>query len=597
MELIVPYIDELRGLDARMVRLAEFLGISCETIALARNADPVEFLNKHVPEQCTCFLVNPQLIKEWVALDHIPAKLVNFLLSRFTHLVVHGLHVDPFDSQLVAALSQGRLKSVEAIDDENAVYAIAKDSKDICETFSGFSFGPVNPLNDHVLPVHGDDPAVRQLIAIGCHPFMASVRTEGASVLFVASEDLADLNEDAGDTPIAKIFSRFVPQVMALRHVADDACWRPAHLPHATVIIDDPPLWKRYGFLNFKRVLALTDEFNFHICIAYIPYYWQSTSASTVRLFHQRPDRWSLCFHGNDHTSSEFATHNFQVLNWLVEAAKVRMRSLSQLTGLPYGKIIVFPQGRFSRNAMQVLKERGFIGAVNSGYSPRGEKTSLTVAELMRPSILSFNGFPLFLRKYPKDIRIEDIAFNAFFGRPLLIVEHHDIFKDPSSLLSAVSMINEAIPQVKWCNLQTTLENAYLVRQSEDGTLRVHPFATVGQIVNSGSSIIRCVAEWDSTTLSTNSEISISLDGSPSRNVSSSDAAAELSFDVAPRETRRIALHFSSDRSTQPMTKPTFTQRVRTHLRRRLSELRDNYLSKSPAAMAFVNLVSHMLFE
>src|ERR1039458_1934293 len=161
-----------------MVRLAEFLGIPCETLALANVAQHAKFLVRTVPDRCSCFVVNPQVMKEWVGVDGIPADFVAFLLSRFTHLVVHGLRMDAFDSELVAALSRGRLKSVEAIDGECSAYGIARDSKDLCEAFSGLSFGPVNPVNDHVLSLRGSDPAVRQLISIGGRPFMAAVKTE-----------------------------------------------------------------------------------------------------------------------------------------------------------------------------------------------------------------------------------------------------------------------------------------------------------------------------------------------------------------------------------------------------------------------------------
>src|SRR5450759_1373492 len=116
VKVVVPYIGELRDLDARMVHLAEFLGIPCETLALATAADRSAFLENTLPEQSSCFVVNPHVMKEWVGPDGIPTDLVAFLLSRFSHLLVHGLHVEAFDSEMVAALSRGSLKSVVALD-------------------------------------------------------------------------------------------------------------------------------------------------------------------------------------------------------------------------------------------------------------------------------------------------------------------------------------------------------------------------------------------------------------------------------------------------------------------------------------------------
>lgn len=66
VRLIVPYVKQMREMDARMVRLAEFLGIPCETLALVNVPGPVEFLEKAVLDQSCCFFVNPQVMKEWV---------------------------------------------------------------------------------------------------------------------------------------------------------------------------------------------------------------------------------------------------------------------------------------------------------------------------------------------------------------------------------------------------------------------------------------------------------------------------------------------------------------------------------------------------
>ena len=159
---------------------------------------------------------------------------------------------------------------------------------------------------------------------------------------------------------------------------------------------------------------------------------------------------------------------------------------------------MVFPQGAFSRKALEVLNLNGFVGAVNSGHSPQENDDRLTFAELMQPSIAKRDAIPLFLRKYVNDIRPEEIAMNAFFGRPILIVAHHELFKDVSPLLEVVSAINKTLPNVKWCNVQASLENACLVRQAADGKSWFHPAAKAARITNDRSVMAKCVAEWPS---------------------------------------------------------------------------------------------------
>ncbi len=83
MKLVVPYVGELLPVDARLLRLAEFLGIPCETLALANVTEHAAFLKTTVPDQCSCLVVNPQVMKEWVGLDGVPADLVTFLCHVF----------------------------------------------------------------------------------------------------------------------------------------------------------------------------------------------------------------------------------------------------------------------------------------------------------------------------------------------------------------------------------------------------------------------------------------------------------------------------------------------------------------------------------
>jgi hypothetical protein len=587
VKLVVPYIGELRDLDARMVRLAEFLGIPCETLALAKVAKHEEFLEKTVSDQCSCFVVNPQVIKEWVGLDGIPADLVAFLLSRFPHLLVHGLRVDTFDTAMVAALSRGRLKSVDAIDGERPFYVVAKDSKHVCEAFSGLSFGPVNPVNDHVFCTGGTDPAVEQLISIDGRPFMAAVRLEGTEILFVASEDVADLNAEVGDAPLAEYFSRLVPHAMALRYAASDECWRPCKA-HASIIIDDPLLRRSYGFLNFESLLRLAEQHNFHTTIAFIPHNFRRNSSRITRMFQENAARLSICFHGNDHTEGEFASTDMAFLNTSLRIAEDRMNLLHQITGLPCDRVMVFPQGYFSVEAMKVLKSQNFYAAVNTVPHPAEQPVRLTIGELAQPAVLRYGGFPLFIRKPIRQTQSHDIAFNLFFGRPVLIVEHHEIFQRPESLVEIAARINSVASEVHWSNLATVVGNSILMRRAPDGTHHVRAYSGTVRISNDSGSIRRYSIEWGDSSDGASIE-QVLMDGTPCCGFEIDDAKLRLSVDLAPGSSQTFSLVHRNIHAT--VRNLGLRWNAQAFLRRRLSEVRDNYLSKNQrllkAARAF----------
>ncbi len=586
MKLIVPYIGKLKDLDARIIRLATFLGVPSETIALANAADHAEFLKKSVPDECSCLAVNPQVLKEWLG-SHIPAALVTFLFSRFAHLVVYGLRGDSFDSELISALSRGRLKSVEVIDRKHSTYAIAEDSKDICEAFAGLSFGPVNPVNDHVLCLGDSDSGVRKLISIGDRPFMVLIKDVGTEVLFLASEDIAELSTEVGDGLLAEYFSRFVTYAMALRYVAGEECWRPCE-QHASVIIDDPLLRPNYGFLNFEKLLDLMKQHNFQTTIAFIPHNFRRSSPSTAKAFRESPARLAMCFHGNDHTGAEFASTDSALLNTMLHVAERRMDEHRKRTGLDCDRIMVFPQGRFSVEAMALLKAHNFDAAVNTVPRPMHSHAALSLGELAQPAVLRFEGFPLFLRKYSVRMESADIAFNLFFGKPNLIVEHHDIFRDPSLLIAAVSRINAAAPGIRWSNVGNAVSSSILRRRSLGGVRQIRGYARRIRISNTFGCCERFLIEWSRVGQETAFEC-VLHNGMRTKAFEVDDTGVRGLVSMDPGVTEIFSLVDQNPHAV--LRSGGLRRRANAFVRRRLSEVRDNVVSKNPPLLAIAKTV------
>ena len=587
MKLVVPYIGELLDIDVRMMRLAEFLGISCETLALGNGAERTVLVNPTTKEQGACFVVNPRVMKEWLGLDGSPADLLTFLRSHFTNVLVHGLRAETFDNEIVATLSQDRLKSVDAIDGKCSVYSVANGSRHICEAFAGLSFGPVDPVNDHVFCTIGGDPAIEQLISIDGRPFMVLVKQEGTEILFVASEDVADLSAAVGDSPLTDYFSRLLPHAMALRYVAGNECWRPREA-HASIIIDDPLLRKSYGFIDFGSLLRLSDQYNFHTTIAFIPHNFRRNSSRITRIFNENAHRLSICFHGNDHTGGEFASTDLDFLNTSLSVAEERMDLHQQTSGLPCDKIMVFPQGRFSVEAMQMVKSHNFYAAVNKITHPINQPNRLTIGELAQPAVLRYGGFPLFIRRPIQQTQSQDIAFNLFFGRPVLIGEHHDMFRSPGSLVEIANKINDVAPAIHWSNLGTVAVNSILTRRTPDGTHHVRAYSGTVQISNDSNFFRHYSIEWGEPSMGASIE-GVLTDGTPCSGFVINDAGLQLSIGLAPGASQTLSVVYRNANTTMR----NFGRRWNTQafLRRRLSELRDNYLSKNQrlltAAQAF----------
>jgi hypothetical protein len=578
MKLIVPHVGELLAADARLIRLAQFLGISCEPLLLDNQVQQrAEYVERATPDQSSCLVINPKVMREWVGGSVLPDDLVSCLVSRFRHVLVHGLTSDPFIGEMVATLSGGRVRSVEPIADTGQPYQISSSAKDFCGPFTGLSFGPINSANDHVLAVSKDDPHVRGLIWIGGRALAAAVKRDKTEITFLAGEDIADVDTEVGDAPLREYFSRFLPYAMALRHIFGEECWQPSE-PHAAIIIDDPLLRRDYGYLNFDTLLHLMQEHNFHTTIAFIPHNYRRNSARIVKMFLENPNHFAICFHGNDHTKAEFASSDTALLNTMLGIAERRMKAHEQTTGLHCDRVMVFPQGGFSVEAMEVLRSRNFYAVVNTVLHPMNRQVPLTIADLAQPAVLRYGGFPLFTRTYVQATRSEDVAFNVFFGRPVFIVEHHDVFRRAESLAEVASMINSIAPEIHWSNLETAVMNSALKRRTPDGLFNVRAYSGTVRITNDGDSIERFSVEWSRAGQCSFVE-QVLRDGAPDDSFAVDDSGIGLSVDMAPRSSQTLSVMYGNEFSG--FRRLGLQWEAKAFLRRRLSEVRDNYVSKN----------------
>lgn len=582
MKLIVPYLESLQEADANLLRIAEFLGIPGEALPLCDcDGRYVDYLQKAIPAAGTCFAINPIVLESWIGGGSLPADLVAFLVARFRQLLVHSVVSDAIPSSAIEALSGGALRSpYTVVTGGGNSYKIAAHSEDVCGPFAGLSFGPVNPANDCVFPA-ADPSVVRNLITIGGETFMAVVRRDETEIMVIGSRQVASLEAEKGDVPVVEYFSRLLPHAMALRYFAGEASWRPCG-QFASVIIDDPLLQPSYGFLRFESLLGMARRENFQATIAFIPHNYRRSSARTVAVFQSSGGRLSLCFHGSDHTGAEFAATDPALLDAMLQMAQKRMVLHTRTTGLFCDRVMVFPQGKFSVEAMAALQRHNFDAAVNTVPHPMQQRLTLTLAERAQPAVLRYAGFPLFLRRKSVATQEPEIAFNLFFGIPVLIVEHHDIFENPAPLLDAVARINTVAPNISWCSVGAAVNRSVLRRREADGQYRIRAYSHTAHISNSSDSRQHLQIEWS------HSDHGVSIHQVLRTGKPVQFETNELKTSVEAILEPGCSDNFSVVHTTSDIApiKLGVRHKARALLRRRLSEVRDNYLSRNPSMLA-----------
>ena len=578
MTLVVPYKGELRHADALLMRLAEFLGIS----AMPVPADDI-FCGSGLPsrEHSQSLVINPEVVRRCLCEDVSLSERMQALRRRFSRILLHCVRSDSFHGALVKSLTEGRVRIAKESSGVSRTLSFLQDERNICGQFAGLSLQAEEGTGD-CEAIFAGESGFRPLVTCGEGALLATSTVEQTEILLLGSREVLDLDAEAGDAWLSESLTKLLPHSMALRHICENECWRPAE-SIASLIIDDPLLRPQYGFLNFARLLRLMDEHNFAATIAFIPHNFRRNSSRTVAMFREQAQRLSICFHGNDHTGAEFTSTSAAHLNAMLGSARARMAAHEKRSRLHCDPIMVFPQGKFSVEAMAALRAHNFDAAVNTGSSPHGQQLRLTFRELAEPAVLRYGGFPLFLRRYSANTLEADIAFRLFFGVPILVVEHHDVFANPTALIDAVDRINRIGSGICWRTAGDAVRRSFLQKRDSDDQVRLKAYARSVWVENLTSIPQNLSIEWASP-----NAIS-SLEGAYWNDRRCSDyRVTECGVHVSARLDAAASEDFSirDIPSTSGTAHFGLRHAARVFVRRRMSELRDNYISKSPALLS-----------
>ena len=246
---------------------------------------------------------------------------------------------------------------------------------------------------------------------------------------------------------------------------------------YASIIIDDPLLRENYGFLNFQKLLNLMDKHNFFTTIAFIPFNFNRTDKKIATLFRERQDRFGLCVHGCDHSKGEFGKTDCNYLDKKVRLATARMIEHEKRTGIPFDKIMVFPQGIFSNEALEVLKKNNYWAAINTEAIPVNGCIS--------------SDFPFFLRYNPDEV-IDN------FASPIFITLHHDFFKDGyGKIVDLIEILKARYKNIRWGSVGNIIRNYVTTCEIDDiGNIDLSGFKCNGFLNNLKIHLRRYASEY-----------------------------------------------------------------------------------------------------
>lgn len=558
------------------MKLARFYGIPAVRVQAAEGGELWEGRPAPLPSIRYAVAASAETLAALMGNPDLSAKVVELLFSRPASVLAYGFTPGAGPQKLLPWLTAGKIQAVSPIDVEGGRYEVTNDSPSVCQQMSGITFGPTLQENDSVFGGRSDDPSILDLITIQKKPFFMSLMRGPCRLYLLASKDVADIDEYWGPSQTwERVFSRLAPYVMFLRHVMGDSCW---HAPKrfASLVIDDPLLKDTYGALSYARLLKEMDRRDFFSNIAFIPVNYRRSRRATTELFLRRPDRFALCIHGCDHTKAEFGDSRFDILNEKAGRAILRMQRHETLTGLPFEKVMVFPQGLFSSEAMRALKRNRYLAAVNTHGHPTHPFAGLRLSHLLEPAVTAYEGFPLFLRRTPENIA--SFAFDLFLGKPALIVVHQDYFrKGYDGLGDFIQKIHSVDPGLCWKSLKRIVTETCLVRREAPNIHHVRAYASFLVLENHAKEAATIHISKDEPAESTVAGVLFSGVPVPfQREPEGIYASIELGPDVSGG----LEIIYE-DRLLRAARQPGPFHAARVRTRRLLSEIRDEHVSQS----------------
>ena len=265
-------------------------------------------------------------------------------------------------------------------------------------------------------------------------------------------------------------------------------------------------------------------------------------------------------------------------LNCIIKMAEQRMELLQQRTALDHSRVMVFPQGAFSPETGRALKLNGFVAAVNTQVAPsNGAQNETTIADLWDVAIMKYGTFPIYTRRYLHH-GIENMGFDGLLGKPCFLVAHHDIFREHGrDLVEFIARLNALKWDLRWRPLGEAIQWSYIAHRQRDGSSLVQMFAEQLMLENSTAEprdVLFVKEESDSDCV---------------RAVTVNQAPVAFHYErnyltwgakLRPRERADVQISYSNNLDLFP-TNNNLGYRTKAALRRYLSEVRDNYLSRS----------------
>ncbi|MBZ5641964.1 MAG: hypothetical protein LAO19_04330 [Acidobacteriia bacterium] len=565
----------------------EFYGVKLAPVLLKNAGDPASAL-KAIQSSETLGVVATPAALESVSMKQLlsaarrnGAKSIPILIFGITPATDFGQFVSLPGQPLSAC---GALPA----DVSNVSYVVGPRT-DITRQLAGIALPAVDSAscNFAAAAVRGAQTVLSADQGGSSKPVFVRLPLESGDLFLLAAMNSAGPLKPLSRRHLPDIFSQVAPEMIFVRYAAGDKGWHnPAH--YANLTLDDSLLREPYGHINYHALLGEMEKHNFHTTIAFIPLNYNRNQQDIVSMFREHPDRYSISVHGNNHDHREFDAYSIapladQVAN--LQQGIARMEKFSQLTGIPYDRVMVFPHAIAPNDTFAAMKKYNYLATANSEDVPLGSAAPDDDLQFyLRPVTLRYSNFPTLLR-YSAEITLPRaiIAIQLFLDNPALFYGHEKLFDDGIGTFNRFAdETNLMQPDIHWCGMKCVVQHLYVERLREDGGVDVRAFSSDLVLENPAP---RENTFWVAKQENFQPEIvSLTVDGKPQA-YDRKDGEMAFQVTVPAMSSRHISIEYKNDLNLAAIDISKTSLYV--VIVRRVAEFRDTTLSTWSAGRKF----------
>jgi hypothetical protein len=563
-----------------LAKVLRFFGVAL------RFSSTAEFLtneNSRSPGKIRLFVSSDTFSEILTTLEDNPERM-QWWQNRVHSAFVHAGNNSETLQKLVQRLTGDDRSALHKIKGSVGDITVSHHLDDFCGVMAGVRTTASKSIADGDFVFKTRAENATSIMSVDDGPTFLRLECKGVAVFLSTSSEVIDIDAEltSQNFDIREHFFSVVPLVLYIKWAFAETCWSTSET-NACLVIDDPVLKSRHGFVNFRKLLSLMKQHKFSSNIAFIPWNWRRSAPEVARLFRENPENYSVSVHGCDHTRAEFGSSDQRRLYWKAKQALERMNRHETITGIPYDRVMVFPQGIFSEAAISALKHTDLIAAVNNDIiSADPHRRAVLLSEMWDVAVMGYSTFPIFTRRYPWE-GVENFAFDALLGKPAIIVIHHDYCSDHGErLIDFIDRLNALKCRLIWRSLAEVVSRSCRQRELSSGAVEIEMYAAELRVENHCAEPRRFLIRRRECAPSTIREIH---DGSGPTAWNFVDGYVKFEVELSAGESRTIGIRFH-ELAENGYIGDNLSYRFKAMLRRYLCEVRDNYVTTARFRLA-----------